>query len=159
MCEVSSSDLTASSQSRALNFWNSSETIRPKARALIDPVIPTNQDVFLARDVLRALYDSMNAEQPLSIQFAAAATGYEALALPPIAAKLLMQMLTEMSEGHAITLVTTKIEISTDMAADLLSVSEPLVAGLIDKGLLSAHTAGSQLHVLLHDVLAYKTMS
>jgi excisionase family DNA binding protein len=79
------------------------------------------------------------------------------LELPPAAAKLLMQMLEEMRKGHAVTLVTTETEITTQQAAYLLNVSRPYVVSMIDKGELPARMVGNQRRLPLKDVLAYKT--
>jgi len=124
-----------------------------------DPTIPSDQDAILARAVSQALatYDAAN--RGLKLQIGVAGREVTTVELPAAVAKLLVQMLAEIGKGHAVKLVPTETEITTQAAADLLNVSRPFVVGLIDKGLLPARMVGSHRRVLLQDVLGYKAKS
>jgi len=124
-----------------------------------DPTIPSDQDAMLAREVSRALEKYHAAGRGLSVQVGAAGREVTTVELPAAVAKLLVQMLAEIGKGHAVTLVPTEAEITTQAAADLLNVSRPFVVGLIDKGKLPATMVGSHRRVLLQDVLDYKARS
>lgn len=78
------------------------------------------------------------------------------LELPESVAKLLKQLVDAMAKGHAVTLVPSETEITTQQAADLLNVSRPYAVGLIDNGVLPARMVGNQRRLPLGDVLAYK---
>ena len=124
------------------------------AHRVIDPTIPSDHDASLARAASRAL-GHCGADENLHIQVGK--TGREVtLELPVAATKLLMQMLEELGKGHAVTVVPTDAEITTQQAADLLNVSRPYLVGLIDKGTLPARMVGNQRRLPLADVLTYK---
>ena len=60
--------------------------------------------------------------------------GSEDLVLPAPAARLLLNILTEMGQGNAVALDTVQPELTTQQAADLLNVSRPYVVQLLDAG-------------------------
>jgi excisionase family DNA binding protein len=122
----------------------------------IEPTVPSDQDAVLAADVQRALEQRHADETALRIQVAAAGHEVTTLDLPPVAARLLMDILKEMAAGHAVTLVSLEAEISTQQAAEILNVSRPYVVGLIEKGILPARLVGNQRRLPLKEVLAFK---
>jgi len=122
----------------------------------IEPTVPSDRDAVLAEAVSRALEQGHADEKNLRVQVAAAGHEVTTLDLPPVVARLLMDILKEMAAGHAVTLVSLEAEISTQQAAEVLNVSRPYVVGLIDKGTLPARMVGNQRRLPLKDVLAYK---
>jgi len=124
-------------------------------RTHTDPTIPTDQDALVAREVSRAL-ESGAGEKKLRIEVSQAGREVTTLDLPPIITKLLMRMLAEMGKGHAVSLVPTETEITTQQAADMLNVSRPYLVGMIDKGQLPARMVGNQRRLPLAAVIAYK---
>ena len=129
-------------------------------RAQTDPTIPTHQDSVLAGKASRILDANAASEGALQVQLIETADVAPAtLELPAAAARLLKELLREMAAGHAITLVPTETEITTQQAADLLHVSLPYVVGLVDNGKLPARMVGPQRRVMLADVLAFKIES
>jgi excisionase family DNA binding protein len=121
----------------------------------IEPAIPSDQDTVRARELSRALEQHDAGPKVLRVQIAA---GEEVttLDLPPVVARLLMNILKETAAGHAVTLVPFEAEITTQQAAALLNVSRPYVVGMIDKGTLPARMVGNQRRLPLKEVLAYK---
>jgi excisionase family DNA binding protein len=118
----------------------------------IDPVLPTGQDALRAGELRGAIEgrDALNA--PLRVQV----DDSTVLDLPPIVARLLMDILEETAAGHAVTVIPVEAEVTTQQAAELLNVSRPFVVGLIDKGRLASRMVGNQHRLPLKDVLAYK---
>ncbi|MHC5540640.1 helix-turn-helix domain-containing protein [Singulisphaera rosea] len=90
-----------------------------------------------------------------SLEVRDADTG-ETLAIPPSAERALLQVLEEMGRGRAVAVTTVAAELSTQQAADILNVSRPYVAKLVDEGALPARKVGPHRRLLLSDVLAYK---
>ena len=122
-----------------------------------DPTIPTDQEALLAREVSRALELHSSGDGSLRVQVGTVGREVTTLDLPPAVATLLKRLLAEMGKGHAVTLVPSETEITTQQAADLLNVSRPFVVGMIDKGQLPARMVGNQRRLPLASVLAYKT--
>ncbi len=78
------------------------------------------------------------------------------LSLPPFAARLLLEALTALAEGHAVTVIPIPAELTTQAAADILNVSRPYLIKLLDGGKLPHRRVGNRRKVLLEDVLRYK---
>jgi excisionase family DNA binding protein len=121
---------------------------------LTEEALPSNQDAALARAASQALADA--GDKPLRVQVAAAGREVTTVDLPPVVARLLMDILKETAAGNAVTLVPFREEITTQQAADLLNVSRPYLVGMIDKGELPARLVGNQRRLPLKDVLAYR---
>jgi excisionase family DNA binding protein len=78
------------------------------------------------------------------------------LILPGHVLQLLLDVLSEISKGNAISLIPHHQEVSTQEAANLLNVSRPFLVGLVEKGEIPFRKVGAHRRVLLTDVLAYK---
>ena len=78
------------------------------------------------------------------------------LVLPGQTLQILLNVLSEMSKGNAISLIPHHQEVSTQEAANLLNVSRPFLVGLLEKGDIPFRKVGAHRRVLLTDVLAYK---
>jgi len=121
-----------------------------------EPTIPTAAEALLARAVSRALEQRQANEHTLSLLLTAAENEVTTLELPQGAASLLIEILKQMAEGNAVSLLPVEPEITTQQAADLLCVSRPYLVGMIEKGHLPARMVGNQRRLPLKDVLAYK---
>jgi excisionase family DNA binding protein len=117
---------------------------------------PSDQDAVRARETSRALEQHDADHEVLRVQIAAAGHEVTTLDLPPVVARLLVNILKETAAGHAVTLVPFEAEITTQQAAELLNVSRPYVVAMIDKGTLPARMVGNQRRLPLKDVLAYR---
>lgn len=78
------------------------------------------------------------------------------ITLPKGAARLLLTMLEEMAEGHAVTVLPLREELSTQEAAELLNVSRPFLVALLEKGDIPFRKVGKHRRVQLKDLLVYK---
>lgn len=115
---------------------------------------PGRAEVPIARETGRVLASRLGRSQP-ALELRDAETG-EALALPPSAGRALLRVLEEMGRGRAVTVTPVAAELSTQQAADLLNVSRPHIAKLVDEGALPARRVGPHRRLLASDVLAYK---
>ena len=93
-----------------------------------EPMIPSDSEVELARNSSRVLA-SLNLKKTKTIDISLE-TGnhhHSSVTLPLSAFKLLVNILTQMAEGNAVTLIPVHAELTTQEAADLLNVSRPFL--------------------------------
>lgn len=78
------------------------------------------------------------------------------LILPRMALNLLRDLLTEMAQGNAVTVVPTHAELTTQEAANLLNVSRPHLVKLLEEGKLAFTKAGAHRRIRYQDLIAYR---
>ena len=76
--------------------------------------------------------------------------------LPPKLQQLLVQVLSHMEQGQAVTLLPQHQELSTQEAADLLGVSRQYLVRILEEGRLAFHRVGTHRRVYLDDLLAFR---
>lgn len=79
------------------------------------------------------------------------------LPLPAQAARLLDEILKNLAEGRSVSVVPELRVLTTQQAADVLSVSRPFLVRLLEEGKLPFHMAGSHRRLYAMDVLAYQS--
>jgi excisionase family DNA binding protein len=118
------------------------------------PVLPSEAEAELARELSRKIAARLGAGETVKIEVDDDA---EALALPPIAARLVLDLLEELARGNAVTLNAIAAELTTQQAADLLNISRPSLIQLLDDGKIAYRRLGTHRRIPLDDVLAFKT--
>ncbi|MBT2492727.1 helix-turn-helix domain-containing protein [Streptomyces sp. ISL-96] len=80
------------------------------------------------------------------------------LALPAELVRILLASAGELARGHAVTVLASEVQLSPTEAAELLGLSRPFVARLLDAGdIPSMNLPGSSHRVVsLADVLAFQ---
>jgi excisionase family DNA binding protein len=127
------------------------------ATRIHETVTPTDADARLARESLSGIDQILEADRPnprICIQNDEA-SGPE-IRLPVPAVRLLKDILAEMAQGHAVTLLPVHAELTTQQAADLLNVSRPYLIGLLEDGRIPFRLVGQHRRVRLDDLMAYK---
>ncbi len=84
------------------------------------------------------------------------ALGHE-VELPRSVALMLSELVRELADGNAVTVVPTEAELTTQQAADLLNLSRPYLVRLLEANEIASSKVGTHRRVLLGDVLEYKT--
>jgi excisionase family DNA binding protein len=120
------------------------------------PVTPNEMEALLARETSRRLAELLGEEPEYRMQLLENGHPSETLAVPAVAMRLFVQLLSEMAKGHAVTLIPIQAELSTNQAADLLNVSRPYLIQLLEKGEIPFHKVGAHRRVKFSDLMASK---
>ena len=120
-----------------------------------EPVLPSENEAMLALESSRTLARFLDDE---NLDLEIIEDGNRAdLKLPPSAVRLLLDILTQMSEGNAVTLIPYHAELTTQQCADLLNVSRKhFVDEVLGKGLIPFRKVGTHRRVRFDDLMAYK---
>ena len=122
-----------------------------------ETVAPSEADALLARESSRLLAThKLGKRSSIRIQLLADGKEAETVAVPASALRLFLHLLTQMSQGNAVTLIPTHAELTTQQAADLLSVSRPYLVKLLDEEKIPCRTVGKNRRVRFDDLMAYK---
>jgi excisionase family DNA binding protein len=122
-----------------------------------ETVSPSEADALLARESSRQLAThKLGRRASVRIQVLEDGKTTESVTVPTSALRLFLHLLTEMSQGNAVTLIPTHAELTTQQAADLLNVSRPYLVKLLDEGKIPCRTVGKYRRVRFDDLMAYK---
>lgn len=78
------------------------------------------------------------------------------LILPRKALALLREVLVEMGQGHAVTIVPTHAELTTQQAANILNVSRPYLVKLLEEGGIPFTKTGVHRRIRYRDLMEYR---
>jgi len=119
--------------------------------------LPTAEEVALARESSRTLsaYLQTRAETQ-QIEIVDDKGAAHAVRIPVSALRLLVEVLTEIGEGNAVSIIPIHAELTTQEAADVLNVSRPFLVQLLERGEIPFHKVGTHRRVRYQDVIAYK---
>ncbi|WP_114649339.1 helix-turn-helix domain-containing protein [Pseudothauera hydrothermalis] len=119
--------------------------------------LPSAEDIALARESGRVLSTVLQTRADTqTIDFHDDKGTVRSVTLPTSALRLLLDVLTEIGQGNAVTIIPIHAELTTQEAADLLNVSRPFLVQLLEKGEIPFHKIGTHRRVRYQDVIAYK---
>lgn len=122
------------------------------------PKLPNARASAEAQVALRALAGLSSRKPTRGLKVRSEGDGPEvAVTVPREAFDLFLEILGQMANGNAVTIVPVHAELTTQQAADLLNVSRPYLVALLDDGKIPFRLVGTHRRVRAADLIAYKT--
>lgn len=120
-----------------------------------EPVLPTKKDSILASESSEALATYLKSTKTPTIELVEE-NKLRTVKLPVSAFRLLIDILKQMAQGNAVTLIPVHAELTTQEAADLLNVSRPYLVSLLEEGQIPFRKVGTRRRILAEDIIKYK---
>jgi excisionase family DNA binding protein len=117
--------------------------------------IPQDDDVQLSQASGRILATAIHRTAP-QLKLIEPDGTEQTVILPKAAYRLLIDVLTQMSQGNAVTLIPIHAELTTQEAADLLNVSRPYLIKQLEAGNIPHHKVGRHRRIRFTDLINYK---
>jgi excisionase family DNA binding protein len=123
----------------------------------IGVVMPSQQDAHLAMETVRKLAARSQGDKHVEVRLLNdGEQPAETVQLPASAVRLLINILDQMAQGNAVTLMPIHAELTTVQAAEVLNVSRPHLIKLLEEGKISYHRVGTHRRIRAEDALAFK---
>jgi len=120
--------------------------------------LPNERDSAEAQVALRALSGLASRKATRGLKVRSEGDGPEiSVSVPREAFALFLEILGQMANGNAVTIVPVHAELTTQQAADLLNVSRPYLVSLLDEGEIPFRLVGTHRRIKAADLIAYKT--
>ncbi len=122
------------------------------------PITPTPHDIELATECSRKLGEAIASNRILK----AGKKGRRCTItlsleeIPEAAVDLLQSILVEMAKGNPVSVLPANAELTTQQAADFLSVSRPFLVNLLKERKIPFHKVGTHRRIRFEDLVTYK---
>lgn len=124
----------------------------------VKPELPSESEATLARESSRLLSFFLSTkDEAQSIRVIDQTGEHEPVKIPTTAYRLLINILSEMAQGNAVSLIPVHAELTTQEAADILNVSRPFLIKLLDERMIPFHKVGTHRRVRYRDLIDYKS--
>jgi excisionase family DNA binding protein len=121
------------------------------------PCIPTESDTQMSQQSSRIFASHLSPKSTTRRLKIVEDDGSEQdVVIPAAAFHLLVDILSQMAQGNAVTLIPIHAELTTQEAADLLNVSRPFLIKLVESGELPCRKVGRHRRIRFEDLMTYK---
>lgn len=123
-----------------------------------ETITPTPAESQLARESSQRLarFAASKSKKPLNFRIQSEGSKEETIAIPASAFRLLNDILVQMAQGNAVTLIPVHAELTTQQAADILNVSRPFLVEQLEKNAIPHRKVGTHRRVLFKDLMGFK---
>lgn len=118
--------------------------------------LPTTEASEQAQFALRALGKVRSKKSARTLQIKPDGGPDVSVTVPREAFELFLEILGQMANGNAVTIVPVHAELTTQEAADMLNVSRPYLVELLEAGKIGFRRVGTHRRVRVGDLLAYR---
>lgn len=119
-------------------------------------VAPTQEDSVLAKESGRLLAKLLGKHSQERTVRITADDSKESITIPLSAFRMLSDILNQMAQGNAVTLIPVHAELTTQQAAHLLNVSRPFLIQLLEKNEIPHKKVGTHRRIRYQDLIDYK---
>jgi len=119
--------------------------------------VPGPKAAEQAQAAVRALSGLLKKKAPRTLRIQPEGGKEHVTVTVPIEAfALFLEILAQMANGNAVSIVSVQAELTTQQAAELLNVSRPFLVGLLEEKKIPYRTVGTHRRLMVSDILAYK---
>jgi excisionase family DNA binding protein len=119
--------------------------------------LPSAAEIEIARESSRDLAVALTSRaESQQFDFRDENGGMHSVKLPTTVLKLLVNVLSEIGQGNAVSIIPIHAELTTQEAADLLNVSRPYFVQVLEKGDIPFRRVNTHRRVRYQDVIDYK---
>lgn len=119
-----------------------------------DLVVPSASDAELAKNSSRLLAAIVGKGD--SARLVLHGDHDQPLSIPVPALRMLVEILSQMAQGNAVSIVPYHAELTTQEAADFLNVSRPFLVKLVEGGQIPFRRVGTHRRVAFSELLKYR---
>lgn len=122
------------------------------------PVVrmPTPEESQQAQEAARVLSPLLKRKAVRAFQVQPQGGKEVTVTVPREAFELFLDILGQMANGNAVSIVPVHAELTTQQAADMLNVSRPFLVKLLDDGKITFRMVGTHRRVRVADLLEYQ---